>query len=652
MERKLTPYWLIKLEGILPRWSFWAVLVLTIAAFNEFARVGLPEAKKVGHHADMAVMLFMFTAILLAHLLPRWLNRTLVSLSLAWLTIFSIVSWWFYGFYRDFLTPSTLKLAVYAEESVMAWEGLPYKFEALFFVLSMVAGVGLLFRLDRHKPTAKTLFLIALIAFSLGSYKQYQVASRAMGGLKHKGQNHITYFFEHFVPEKVVKFTDKNLQQLKSIFPYKQFAGDLNYPLFQDQIKSTTLSNKKNVLLIVLESVRAAETGFNRSNQVSITPNIDAIASDSLIASASYANANQTVRSEVSILCSALDFINGAPYAQLGEPINTACIPAILAEYGYETHWIHGYKKSFFNRENFHPTLGFQKLHDKAVLEQAGYTDQLGWGVSDESVFKYALTTLEQSEKPFFAEVLTLSNHFPYLWDWGIDFPDNLQLPADLKESIEAAYPAYRRGVHYTDYQLGKFWKAFKESPLYDNTLVIITGDHGIWTFPKTLKEDDTFAAKLHKNEVYFRVPIVFHAPDLPVEEIDTEISHADIAPTILDYLGIDYPNAFLGSSILNRGNATYPVYFLASGGFGVRKDNLYCYPIDTSGLCSSYNRKCKNYQLENTGIQCVTEENDLLDKIQPFKLIRHDLINDQMLIRTTQQALNSRFMPGGVEVK
>ena len=90
MERKLTPYWQIKLEGILPRWLFWAVLVLTIAAFNEFARVGLPEAKRVGHHADMAVMLFMFTAILLAHLLPRWLNRTLVSLSLAWLTIFSI----------------------------------------------------------------------------------------------------------------------------------------------------------------------------------------------------------------------------------------------------------------------------------------------------------------------------------------------------------------------------------------------------------------------------------------------------------------------------------------------------------------------------------------------------------------------------------
>lgn len=652
MGKKLTLYWLVELKRILPRWSFWAVLVLTIAAFNEFARIGLPEAKRVGHHADLAVMLFMITAILLAHLLPRWLNRTLVSLAMAWLTIFSIVSWWFYGFYRDYLTPSTLKLAVYAEESAMAWGGLPYKFEALFFVLSMLFGVVLLFRLDRHKPAAKTLFLIALIAFSLGCYKQNQADSRALGGLKHKGQNHISYFFKHFVPEKVVKFTDKDLKQLRHIFPYKQFAGNLDYPLFQDQIKSAALSNKKNVLLIVLESVRVAETGLSRSKQASITPNIDAIASESLTASASYANANQTVRSEVSILCSALDYINGAPYAYQGEPISTACIPNILAEYGYETHWIHGYRKSFFNREQFFPTLGFQNIHDKAVLEEAGYTDQVGWGVSDEALFKYTLNTLEQSKKPFFAEVLTLSNHFPYLWDWGIDFPDNLQLQSGVKESLEVVYPAYRRGIYYTDYQLGKFWQAFRKSPLYDNTLVIITGDHGIWTFPEALKEDKSFAAELHKNETYFRVPIVFHAPDLSAEEIDTEISHVDIVPTILDYLGIDYPNAFLGSSILNRGDDTYPVYFLASGGFGMRRDNLYCYPIDTSGLCSSYNRLCENYQLENTGIQCVTEENDLLEKSQSFELIDYDLSNDQMLIRTTQQALNSRFLPGGVEAK
>ena len=642
-----------KLREILPKWAFWVVAILLVALFNDFARVGLPEAKRVGHHADMAVMLFLLSAVLLFYLLPKWFARGIIAFTFFWLTIFTIVNWWFFAFYRDYLTPSTLKLAIYAEETVMAWDGLTYKLDALWFIIAMFIGCGLLFRLDRYKPGSKAIFIVAIVIFSLGCYKQYQVGLRALGGLKHKGTNHITYFVQNFTPPKMIEFTEQNLQQLKSIFPYKQFTGGVDYPLFQDQQQSAQPDNLKNVLIIALESVRVAETGQNSANNYSVTPNLDAIANESIAATRAYANANQTVRSEVSILCSALDFINGAPYAHLGKPLNTPCIPNILSEYGYETYWIHGYKKSFYNRENFFPSLGFKYIADRAVIEQAGYTKQLGWGVADDDLFKYTLATLEKSKKPFFAEVLTLSNHFPYLWDWGIEFPPELELPADIKESIEAAYPAYKRGIYFTDYQLGKFWQAFKNSPLYENTLVIITGDHGIWTFPDGLKQDSSFAAELHKNEVYFRTPLIFHAADLDAKLIDKAISHADIAPTILDYLGINYPNAFLGESVFDRiEGETYPVYFLASGGFGVRRDNLYCYPIDTSGLCQGYNRKCKDYQLENTGTQCVTTDQDILHQIQPFELADHDLSNDQMLIRITQDALNSRFIPGGIEAK
>ena len=641
-----------KLRNGLPKWAFWIVVILYVAIFNDFARTGLPEAKRMGHHADMAIMLFLLSAILLFYLLPKWYARGFIAITVFWLTVFTIVNWWFFGFYRDYLTPSTLKLAVYAEESMLAWGGLGFKAEALWFLIAMFIGSLILFRLDRYKPSKRSLFIVAMVIMSLGGYKQHQADSRALGGLRHNGINHISYFVQNFRPAESLTFDAQNLEQIKSIYPYKQFAGDLEYPLFQNVSQSVQPRKPRNVLLIVLESIRAAETGFNTSAQPSLTPNLDAIASESLSFPIAYSNANQTVRSEISILCSALDFINGAPYSHLGEPINTACMPSILAEYGYETYWIHGYKKSFFNRENFFPSLGFQHISDLAVIAEAGYTDQIGWGISDEDLFKYTLETLEKSSKPFFAEVLTLSNHYPYLWDWNIEFPDNLQLPANIGDDTEVVYPAYRRGIYYTDYQLGKFWQAFKKSSIYDDTLVIVTGDHGIWTFDSEILQQQGFATEMHKNEIYFRTPLIFHAPDIGIEKNQQAVSHADILPTTLEYLGIDYPNAFIGTSVFNRKDYTYPVYFIASGGFGVRKNDTYCYPVDTTDMCQSYNRKCKDYELSGTATQCISTDQDLLHGVESFELVDHDLSNDQLLIRLTQHALNNRFMPADLETK
>ena len=183
---------------------------------------------------------------------------------------------------------------------------------------------------------------------------------------------------------------------------------------------------------------------------------------------------------------------------------------------------------------------------------------------------------------------------------------------------------------------------------MYENTLLIVTADQGIWTFPDNMFPTTDYASELRKNEIYFRLPFVMHAADLKPESVEFPVSQADLPPTVLDYLGLSAPNAFLGASVFNRrDDIVYPVYFLAGGGFGVRKNDLYCYPIDTTGLCDDYNRSNEVCTGESaTSTACLTSDSDLLRSSDELKPTTVDLSGDKMLIDITQDLLESGFIP------
>ena len=82
---------------------------------------------------------------------------------------------------------------------------------------------------------------------------------------------------------------------------------------------------------------------------------------------------------------------------------------------------------------------------------------EIGWGTSDEAVFSYALDILEKEDSPFFAEIMTLSNHHPFTWDWGITIPERLNPQASDVDAL------FRHGIYYTDYAVGHFWERFQK---------------------------------------------------------------------------------------------------------------------------------------------------------------------------------------------
>lgn len=292
-----------------------------------------------------------------------------------------------------------------------------------------------------------------------------------------------------------------------------------------------------NVVLILMESVRAFESGAYGA-EPSFTPQLDRLAGEGLLFSDFYANGSQTVRAELALLCSFYPNLAGPPIYRIHTGLRLRSLPTILAERGYTTLWISGFKKNYANKFAFLSRHGIQKFFDDRDLPPE--TPRLGWGASDEAILAQAEAVLDRQDPPFFAEIMTLSNHWPFDWP----YPTRDRTPA---VGGEERYVGFTRGTYYTDWAVGRFIERVRDKPWFANTIFALVGDHGIWVFPEHER-----LATIQKQEAYFRVPFLLYAPSL-IEPgvVDAVGSQVDFAPTLLHLLGIRSRNAFVGRSLL-----------------------------------------------------------------------------------------------------
>ena len=107
----------------------------------------------------------------------------------------------------------------------------------------------------------------------------------------------------------------------------------------------------------------------------------------------------------------------------------------------------------------------------------------------------------------------------------------------------------YRNALHYADESLGELIDGLRSRRLYERTLFVITGDHG----EAFGQHDGNFGHTLFLYEENVRVPYLIVAPGLTraPERVRRVASLIDVAPTILDLLGISRPHEYQGRSLL-----------------------------------------------------------------------------------------------------
>jgi phosphoglycerol transferase MdoB-like AlkP superfamily enzyme len=332
------------------------------------------------------------------------------------------------------------------------------------------------------------------------------------------------------------------LNKREAMFPFNRRRYQLGRPeqgvFLKTPVKGATsasgLKDRPNIVIVLMESVRAFESGAYGA-KISYTPCLDELAKDSLLFENYYANGFQTVRSEFSLLTSHYPNLGRGPHYLLNPYVQLISLPTILGRYGYDPIWISAYTADFEHKRRFLSLHGIRTIYD---VEKAPQGKKIGWGLGDFEMFRWASDLLDRNQQPFFAEVMTLSNHFPFY-----SFPTDAQL---RKTSNGERYTGYTRGIFYTDHAVGEFFRLARTKTWFRNTIFIITGDHGLFIFPDKEKMD---AAR--RLEAAFRVPLLIYAPGrIQPGRRKMVASHVDVAPTILDLIGIEHPHTFLGRSL------------------------------------------------------------------------------------------------------
>lgn len=304
----------------------------------------------------------------------------------------------------------------------------------------------------------------------------------------------------------------------------------------------------KNLIMVQMEAIQ----GFVINSEINgkeITPNLNKLIKDSLYFDSVYVQtaAGNTSDAEILANTSLYPVSQGATAEQYGN--NTyQSMGTLLKEEGYSSFSAHGFNPEFWNRINMHKALGFDKFYSSNELVM---DDTLGWGLKDNSFFKQCAEIMSKEKRPFYSFLITLSNHHPYDAYAAISDFDVTGVEGELMRN-------YLKSVNEFDKAVGEFVQQLKDAGIYDNSIIVLYGDHEGITGNDIehlnsflgIDKDDEF-----QQRQYEKVPLIIHLPDEKLKgTISKTAGQIDIMPTVLNLLGVK-PEYEFGSDILNVEN-------------------------------------------------------------------------------------------------
>lgn len=290
----------------------------------------------------------------------------------------------------------------------------------------------------------------------------------------------------------------------------------------------------KNVLIITLEGIpglyypEISKAMGVDSNKVSMDRLAESTQGAMLIPDFT-AHSHQTIRGLYALLCG--DFSKQSwdtPKAvELTGNLDRAkeCLPAQMAEHGWDTHYLQGAGLSFMGKDRFMPLIGFQEVHGNEWFQEAN-PYPFEWGVIDSVFFRGArdyIAGLQKKDRPWMLTLLTVGTHQPYA----------------VPDDIVANYPDRRAAtVDLLDQAVAEFIEGLRQDGVLKDTVVIITSDesHGSeladwvssWVVGIVLAPEARALPRLKQGGYGL---------------VDTEVS-------ILDYLGLPIPRGVVGRSL------------------------------------------------------------------------------------------------------
>jgi phosphoglycerol transferase MdoB-like AlkP superfamily enzyme len=283
-----------------------------------------------------------------------------------------------------------------------------------------------------------------------------------------------------------------------------------------------------NIMMIMVESLSARYLG-RFGNPRGLTPNLDALAENSLFFSDFYATGTRTTRGLEAVTLSIPPTPGRSIVKRIGRETGFWSLGNVLREKGYDTRFIYGGRGYFDNMNAFFGGNGYAVMDQSSVAEsKIGFSN--AWGMADEYLFDLALEAADAAsaeQKPFFFHVMTTSNHRPYTYPDG-----RVSIPSGTGRS---------GAVMYTDWAIGRLLQEARGHPWFDDTVFVIVADHCA-----------SSAGRESLPLERYHIPMWIYAPKLVApREYDRIASQIDVAPTLLGLLNMDYLSSAFGENLL-----------------------------------------------------------------------------------------------------
>lgn len=353
--------------------------------------------------------------------------------------------------------------------------------------------------------------------------------------------------------------------------------------------------HKPNVVLIVIDALRARNLGcYSQAPNPQASPHLDALADSGILFERTYATWNTTDPSLTCILTGKYPRSNGimdhgdratVDVRQRFAETGTSLTAEILKRSDYETvavDWMGRWFKRGFDEYGYRPrrTIAQRLSHGmslpglysryalnhlpilqcyrpvrrpswrdlahglKDVLSTFAFTYRLAEVQDAASVTRLASDFLDRPHtRPFFLFLHYWDTHTPYHCPRSF-----LGDRTDLKDPKSLLAARYTGAVRYVDLQLGRLFAKLRERKLWDNTLLVVTSDHG-----DSLTEHDIYFDHHGLYEETTHVPLILHCPArwTAPRRLSGFVQHVDLLPTICEMAGVEAPEGADGFSLV-----------------------------------------------------------------------------------------------------
>ncbi len=374
-------------------------------------------------------------------------------------------------------------------------------------------------------------------------------------------------------------------------FSYFSLRTKVTFDKDYSPTKSKSLSNKQNVILIVLDTVRADHLSCYGYEQPT-TPNLDKFnVDDALKFNKSYSTSNWTLPGHASIFTGKYPISHGAHFPPAESNIDLNAFPLIdneltlaeiLRSHGYQTVGVSA--NTIFVNKEYGLNQGFNYWYSKSpfkyepvvwtVLRNLHHCFQYieaadpYFSANKINNIVYKWLNDEYKNQPFFMFINYMDAHIPYIppspykymfkgrkkIPLGVDIPGiekgEKTISQPEKEHIRSLYDGE---IAYLDHHLGMLFKRLKSMNLYKDSIIIVTSDHG-----EELGEHGLVDHGHHLYEPEIKIPILIKLNnntemDKNLIKKDRPVQNMDIFPTVLDLLNIEIPDNNQGVSLFSK---------------------------------------------------------------------------------------------------